>query len=228
MNGTTFAPNAPILYSFVTKNINATYEIQGVTYGLAIYQGATLVSTVCDGLTIAYWQNATAYGTFGNGTHMTTDPLMPSKTIQIWNEFAAPSPAGTYTLHLTYEGHNAQKLPPTLYNVTSWTGVGSSISSAGYTFTVGQVTVNGGAKANASATISFYTSTTSGYSYCNLNLNVTILQGTTVLSQPYTNYQVANIAFGKTYTGLPFTVPMLSANTALTLEVTITAISNIQ
>lgn len=110
-NASSYPVGTTVLYSFTTKNINLTYEIQGLSYKLEIYDSSNnLVNTVCDGLVVAYYQNSTAYGQFGNGTHMTTQPLMPNGTMTIWNSFTAPNTPGTYHLRLTYQSHNASPL----------------------------------------------------------------------------------------------------------------------
>lgn len=97
-----------MLYSFTTKNINQTYQIEAVTYTLQLEDsGNNVVQTIANGVTCAYYEDSSHYGAFGNGTHMTDQPLLPNASMTIWNSFTAPSTPGTYHVALTYTGHNA-------------------------------------------------------------------------------------------------------------------------
>jgi hypothetical protein len=170
-NTTIPAVGAPVLFSFVTKNINSSYEIQGLTFTLDLYSGSTFVSNIETGFTQAYWENSTAYGTFGNGTHMTTTPLMPSKTITTYWEFPAPSPSGTYSVKITYTGHNAQLIPTPI----TWT---ITVSNANTNqLQVSNAAITGAAASGQSGTLTFTITMIGGWNDgAWFTLNCTILQ----------------------------------------------------
>jgi hypothetical protein len=114
-NASSYPVGSTVLYSFATKNINQTYEIQGLTYKIEILDASNnVVNTVCEGLNVAYYQDATHYmhsegsGYQGNGIHMTDVPLVPNAIMTIWQSFVAPSTPGVYHLRLTYQSHNVQ------------------------------------------------------------------------------------------------------------------------
>lgn len=187
-NASSYPLGSTVLYHFTTENINQTYEIQGLTYKLEVYDSSNnLVNTVCDGLLVAYWQNSTAYGTFGNGTHMTDVPLLPNQEITIWNSFAAPSPAGTYHLSLTYQSHNAAPISPpetpitwTVNVVNPWSSSLSVIGPLGY----GQPTITGATQTNEAGTIAFQIKNVGGNSWESCDITVTVPElGITIASQ---------------------------------------------
>jgi len=168
-NSSSYPLGSTVLYSFTTKNINQSYAVNGITYKLQIYDSSNnLINTVCDGLTVAYWQNSTHYGQFGNGTHMTDVPLMPNQDITIWNSFLAPGPAGTYHLVLTYQSHNAE-----LINVPiSWT-IQTSIQNGYVAFAAPSPTVSGATQTGQQGTVSF--SLTNMYGPASYTYSVTVL-----------------------------------------------------
>lgn len=132
-NNTNPALGAPVLWSWTTKNINQSYEIQAITYSLALENSSnSVIQQLETGRTQAYYETApNQIGLSGNSTHMTTDPLMPNGLITLYEVFNAPSPASTYHMVLTYTGHNSQSVAITwtttvINNWPSTVGVDSS------------------------------------------------------------------------------------------------------
>jgi len=123
-NASSYPLGSTVLYSFTTKNINQTYSIQGISYSLSLVNSTgALVSTPASGLLVAYYQDATHYGAFGNGTHMTDQPLMPNQTMTIWTAFTLPNYVDNFHLVLSYDGHNAFPVPG---ESITWTSSGTS------------------------------------------------------------------------------------------------------
>jgi hypothetical protein len=146
-NSSTYPVGSTVLYSFTTQNVNQSYEIQGLTYKLEILDSSNnVVDTVCDGLNIAYYQDATHYmhpdgsGSMGNGTHMTDVPLEPNQMMTIWQSFSTPSVPGVYHIRLTYQSHNAAP-----YGITWTTQIDNPYSQYVYvdTFTISGATASG-------------------------------------------------------------------------------------
>lgn len=183
-NASSYPLGSTVLYSFTTEDINQTYEIQGLSYKLELWNTTSLVSTLADGLVVAYYQDSTHYGTFGNGTHMTDVPLMPNQNMTIWNSFPAPNTPGTYHLLLTYQSHNAAPVVPPTYPISWTTQVniqnGYIMVSPGPTITGATLT---GQQGTISFTVGGYYSTTVSYDYSitvldsNSNLISTIASG---------------------------------------------------
>jgi hypothetical protein len=211
-NASGFPVGSTVLYSFTTENINQTYQIEGLTYKLEIYDSLNnLVSTVCDGLTVAYWQNSTAYGTFGNGTHMTTQPLMPNRDITIWNSFAAPAPAGVYHAILTYQSHNAQPVPPPQTPIT-WTIIKNCPASTMY---LSNPVITGATQTNEAGTVAFSITYNGGNSYVICDFTVTVPQlGLTI-------YASSELGFTPGQTR-PYNIPFtMTQGGSLTMLVTV-------
>ena len=227
-NSSSYALTDSVLYHFTTQNINQTYNIQGLSYKLEVLDSSNnVVSTVCDGLVVAYYQDATHYGTFGNGTHMTDMPLMPNAQMTIWNSFSAPSTSGIYHVRLTYESHNAQLIVQPI--VLTWICPSTSLVWDQFnTANITSVSVSNGANPNSQANVNFVFYYASGQQKDTIALchvTVTITQGATVISTPYSNYE---IDFGQSKPvpvsmpeSLAFTTPNPSVSTSYTITVTL-------
>lgn len=218
-NSSTVPVGSGVLYSFTTQNINSSYTINGISYKLEIYDSSNnLVSTVCDGLLVAYWQNSTAYGTYGNGTHM-VDPnaLYPNGNITIWNSFPAPSPAGTYHLVLTYQSHNAS---PIVTPIT-WT-ISVDNPWQNQWIMVASQTISGAQQTGQTGTVSFQLNSlqmqTVTFSYAVVVLNST---GTVIQTIANGSDSIA-LGSGK---GYGFAIAALTTGGPLTMLI---AISNAQ
>jgi hypothetical protein len=221
-NASSYKPGDTVLYDFTTENVNSSMEIQGLTYGLQLWNSQGLVSTICDGLTVAYYQTATAYelpsgvGYQGNSTHMTTQPLMPGQSMTIWQSFAAPA-GGSYYLVLVYESHNAAPaLTWTLSNVDAGGSNNGADCGAEY------YSLSGATAAGVQGTVSFTIyglyNAQDWSSWCRCSWTLVVQQNgvtiQTIASSSYTFYATGSVP--ESYTFTP------TVNGALTLLLTTT------
>lgn len=214
-NSTNYQPSDMVLYHFTTENINQTYDIQGLTYKLEVLDGSNnVVSTVCDGLTVAYYQDSTHYGTFGNGTHMTDQPLMPNGTLTIWNSFLAPSPSATYHLGVTYQSHNSALIQQNI----AWNFAFNALYTPYYeTFSSPSVDTT---TPNTQATLTYAWTGKHLSTYTEIGLVITISNGQTIFNGTQTGtYQCSSS--GNTYWfNFTFTTPTQAQPYTITIQET--------
>lgn len=216
-NASNYPVGSTMLYSFTTQDINPTYEIQGISYTLQVLDASNnVVSTPASGLLVAYYENSTAYGTYGNGTHMTDMPLLPGQSMTIWTAFSVPTTPGVYHLQLTYDGHNAAMVNPPITWTISIVNLGGI--HGGSDISVENVVITGGTAANDLGTVSF---TISNY-YDNNGISYSFSATVPELSLNIGSHSdYLNRYASKTYT-YSFTP---TAGGALTMQISTTEIS---
>ena len=100
-NATEYEPNKPIEWNFTTKNINESYTIDSFSYKVELYKGNDYIEEIFSGM-------------------VDCEPdLAPNETITLTHVFSVAE-AGNYTLHLTYTGHNSEKIPENPKITVEW------------------------------------------------------------------------------------------------------------